>query len=60
VPLPTGWSKPADGKANALVVDVGLPHEIVTSLHGSGEERRFSVGSVLETSEVFEAIERDI
>jgi len=40
-PLPTGWSKPADGKANALVVDVGLPHEIVTSLHGSGEERRF-------------------
>jgi len=56
-PLPAGWSKSADGEANALVVDVGLPYEIVTGLHGPGEERYFSVGSILEASEVVETIE---
>jgi len=40
-----------------LVVDVGLPYEIVTGLHGPGEERYFSVGSILEASEVVETIE---
>jgi len=53
VPCRRVGASPRTGR-RTLVVDVGLPHEIVTSLHGSGEERRFSVGSVLETSEVFE------